>query len=228
MRFVVLALVAFLVLPVASAQRHRFAQQSDLALVIGVTGLEDLALRPYEGGIGFRYRAADQTVIGAAVALNLTESDRELRNESGETAQDQTGDLERQGATFALWAEQHVGRRSRTVSPFVGAGVQVSVASDEQQSLASYDCPEGECPGSIRFVDESEDLSVGAGLLIGAEIRLARGVTLGGAYSIGAEYTRNESTSTRDYGDDVDVSSYEQDTWRIGVGTTQIGLSVYF
>lgn len=88
MRFVVLALVAFLVLPVASAQRHRFAQQGDLALVIGVTGLEDLALRPYEGGIGFRYRAADQTVIGAAVALNLTESDREVRNESGETAQD--------------------------------------------------------------------------------------------------------------------------------------------
>ena len=84
MRVLLSLLAVSLVLPTAAAQRHRFAQHGDLALVIGVSGLEDLALRPYEGGIGFRYRAADQTVIGAAVALNLQESDVAHRNESGD------------------------------------------------------------------------------------------------------------------------------------------------
>lgn len=228
MRVLLSLLAVSLVLPTAAAQRHRFAQHGDLALVIGVSGLEDLALRPYEGGIGFRYRAADQTVIGAAVALNLQESDVAHRNESGDLLQEQNGDAERQAATFALWAEQHVGRRRRTVSPFVGAGIQVSVGTSEEQSFATYDCPAGECPGGVWTVDESEDLKVGAGLLIGAEIRLVRGVTLGGAYSIGAEYARYETTTTRDYGEDVVVAASERDNWRIGVGTTQLGLSVYF
>jgi hypothetical protein len=231
MRLLTLLLLFATVAP-ADAQFRRdrgFAHQGDLALVIGVTGLESLALRPYEGGLGLRYRAADQTVLGAAIGGAV--SDRETSGEylapEGGTVRDASGQNRR--ISLALWAEQHLGRRRRTVSPFVGAGVQVSSNwSDDEQTIA-YRCPEiTNCPPNDRVFGESERTSVGAGLILGAEVRLAGGVTLGGAYTLGAEYVRYESAYSRDTPSGPFTSGDEGDEWRYGIGTTQVGLSVYF
>ena len=227
-----LLLLAVLILSVpAEAQYrrgHAFAKQGDLALTIGVTGLEDLALRPYEGGLGLRYRAADRTVLGAAFGLEIYERESERTSRSGDADLTSADGGEGQRISLAAWMEQHVGRSRRTVSPFVGAGVQVSTFNREDERLFVSSCDGDDCPREERSTADEEGLTVGGGLILGAEVRLARGVTLGGAYTLGAEYARIESTFTRTSNGETAVSGGESDTWRIGVGTTQVGLSVYF
>ncbi len=93
-----------------------------------------------------------------------------------------------------------------------------------------------------RVVRESERTFVSGGLLLGAEIKVVNGVTLGGAYTFGVEYadatgaTRFSSLDRTFVGgvlvDEEEVNSSETDNsgddWRFGVGTTRVALSVYF
>lgn len=228
MRLLVATLLLVFLADAAQAQR-RFAEQGDLALVIGVNGLENLVLRPYEGGLGLRYRASDQTVVGAAVGLGFSSRDFTGENETPQGGEMREASSDGQRVSLALWTEQHIGRRRRTVSPFVGAGLQVSAWQNESEQVVGFACPEiTDCPPVQRVEGEGEALSIGGGLIVGAEVRLARGVTLGGAYTLGAEYRRSESEFVRDSPDGPFVSRDEADGWEVGVGTTQVGLSIYF
>ena len=208
----------------ADAQRrHRsdFAKEGDLALTIGLAGLDDLALRPLDGGIGLRYRVAPRTVVGASVGVSFTDAEQDSRDDEGVGE-----DAETDGAStsLSLWAEQHVGG-SRVVSPFIGLGGRIRLSRFDSQSTLSFDCvPDVDCSPLTRRA-ESERVVASGGVLLGAEVRLARGLTLGGAYTLGAEYFESENTF-RVEGESQGRSV--QSGWRYGVGTTQVALSVYF
>lgn len=218
MRRLLLALAVLL--PVsASAQRDRpFAEKGDLALVASIPALNVLNLEPAFGGIGLRYRVADRTVIGASVGLQYDVFDQDRTETSGESSA--------RRLSLALWNENHIGRSRGPVSPFLGAGAVFRVG-DQRTEQDNVECdPTAPCPEPpVAFVNARTELSVGVGALIGAEIRLARGVTLGAAYVLGVEVSRFRFEQTPA---DVREQLTEQNILRFGTGVTDLHVSVYF
>ena len=196
MRFA-LALLALLFLAnSADAQRrHRaLAKQGDLAIAVGFNGLETFRINPLAGGLGLRYRVADRTVLGTAFAMGGRESTSvQEREEIQNVDQERTVTLEssRRTVSLALFVEQHVGRRRSAVSPFIGAGVQAGFGDDTQTSATRNESSNEEIVSTqLRTVrEESESTTFGAGLVLGAEVKIISGVTLAGAYTFGASYS---------------------------------------
>ena len=235
----VLALLLFADTADAQFRRHRgIAERGDLAVAIGFSGLSNFVLNPIEGGVGLRYRAADQTVLGAAVSIGGSDSSTEYEDEfSGQTVTStRTEESDSRSASLALWVEQHLGKRRSTVSPFVGAAIRVATGSGDSRIESVRTCP-AEGPGCSSRRDgetqEIENTSFGGGLILGGEVKIVNGVTLSGAYTIGADYveqdTRRVQLSEVDGQEDqeTEVDSHTEG-WRYGVGTTQVALSIYF
>ena len=226
MRCLLLGLVLFVSASSADAQRRgqTIAREGDLALTVGLAGLDDLALRPLDGGVGLRYRASDRTVLGASVGLTFSDREQESRSGGDEASFDESDTF---GTSLSLWTERHLGR-SRIVSPFIGLGGRASLIRTDARSTFVLSCdPTVNCPPITRSL-ESESLTVGGGLLLGAEVKLANGVTLGGAYTLGVEYSDTSRTVTVGSVDVAGGGSSSTNGWRYGVGTTQLNLSVYF
>ena len=228
MRLVLLAVLVLSALP-ADAQRRRdrpFAERGDVALLATLNGLDVVRLSPALGGVGVRYRLADQTVLGTSLGLSVFSADAD----GGDDSQDQRNDQDAIDATLSVWVEQHVGRRRRTVSPFVGAGVQVGGGTaDFTSDQTFFPCGDPADCGPVTRTSESErrTLRVAGGVFVGAEVRLAAGVTLGGAYTFGVRYTDTEDTA-RLRGTDVDDDlTFDRQLVEVGTGTTGISLSVY-
>ena len=246
MRQLVALLVVFaassLAAPAADAQFRRdkrFAKQGDVALVAGISGLQVLQLRPVLSGIGVRYWVADQTVLGLSVGGSI--QDAEIENtqddQEGEVIREDTNANTSTTATLSVWMEQHVGRRNRAVSPFVGAGLQLSVVDAEldYESVIQLTCQDGaECPTIVRRLESSETArTLGGGLVVGAEVRLARGVTLGGAYTVSGRYRESDRSSRQtlkrdDQDTQVEEQSSESGRFEFGTGVSELNLSVYF
>lgn len=221
-----LLLLSLLLVPAAAhAQRARpFAEQGDVALVVGVSGLTDLDLSPALGGIGVRYRATDRSVIGTSIGFDVGTTDRDDSGDSQSTG----------GVQVAVWNENHIGRGRGIVSPFVGGGV---VAGFRRQSYTTgidpcepFGCPippcdPAACPGVPEAASQSQTrVSVGVGAILGAEVRVARGVTLGAAYTLGVAVERVSYDSDLPFGSDDTGST----TVLGGTGLTDLHLSVYF
>ncbi len=124
-------------------------------------------------------------------------------------ANDGIGETQR-SVSIALWNENHLGRRRGLVSPFIGAGATFRAARLRQER------------GPDSF--SSTDVAVGAGALLGAEVKLARGVTLGAAYTLGVEVTARSFDATPD---PMQVPD-DQTIVRVGTGLTDLHVSVYF
>ncbi len=198
-----LATLAALILlaPAASAQRARpFAAKGDVALVVGLSGDTFTRLNPAFGGIGLRYRATDGTVVGASVGFQVQSLDGD----------DQSGNGSQRSVSLALWNENHLGRRRGIVSPFLGAGATFRAGRQAQER------------GPEEF--SATDYSVGVGALLGAEVKLARGVTLGAAYTLGVEVLTRSFSATPD----PSQVPGDQTSVRVGTGLTDLHLSVYF
>ena len=230
MRSVAVALVAllFAALP-ADAQRRRgqpFAERGDVALVATLSGLDVVQLQPALGGVGVRYRLADQTVLGTSLGFGVLADDTD--GSAGDQGQQSDGDIV--DATVSVWVEQHVGRRRRTVSPFVGAGVQLGGGTAEFSSdLTVFPCgdPAACAPQTRTSETERRTLRAAGGVFAGAEVRLAAGVTLGGAYTFGARYTDTEDTQRRAGLGAPDEQTFDRRRLEVGTGTSRISLSVY-
>ena len=105
------------------------------------------------------------------------------------------------------------------MSPFVGVGVQgfrfESVVESERR---------GE-----RLRSERTTQGVTGGAFLGAEVRLARGVIVGGAYGAGVSYRKTEDELLRDLdGESVTESGRDSDRFQVGTQTSSLYLSVYF
>lgn len=229
MRPLLVALFFALTVDAASAQRHRdrsFAEAGDLALIVSVEGLDVLRLQPVGGGVGVRYRLANQTVLGASVGLGILSQEVDVGVRYGRDHEE-----DRVGGMVSLWLEQHVGRRGRPISPFIGAGLQVGAsATDWQTDRAGTVCaPDGSCdPIVLTQTDERRTLQVGGALFVGAEVKLARGITLGGAYMLGAQYQTDDYRSEEEVPDaDPFVREDETSSLSVSTGTSQLVLSIY-
>lgn len=215
----------------ADAQRGRghdgVAQRGDLALTFTA---EDVWGGFDNGGVGLRTWLGDRLVGAASVGVSFERQDSEFGP-----------DTERTEAAASFGLEAHVGG-SRTVSPFVGGGIRLAYARlDGRSTYFAYPSDAfchtfAPCANSGLDADE---VSVGAGIDLGAEIRLARGVTLLGAHRLGATFVSGDvepgwvyyaadpepcPVSGCEYTAPV-TSDYTR--WRIGTGETRVALSVY-
>ncbi len=204
-----------LLIPAAAAQRARpFAEKGDVALVVGLSGDTFTRLNPAFGGIGLRYRATDRTVLGASVGFQFQSLDED--GDAGSTTQ--------RSVSLALWNENHLGSRRGIVSPFLGAGVTFRAGRQAQERDIAACTPEL-CPGPTTREELSETTyAFGVGALVGAEVKLARGVTLGAAYTLGV------AVDTRSFDTTLDPGQVPPDLTvvRVGTGLTDLQLSVYF
>lgn len=228
MRTLALALAVLLLADAAAAQRHRdrsFAEQGDVALTAEIESITSGRLLPTLGGVGLRYRAGDRTVLGVSVGGVVRSDDYDQSNAGGSAMQES----ELTEGRVALWTEQHVGRRWRAVSPFVGAGLQLALRSRTGESVQEYaPCPPDQlCDVEVRRVRSEEDgRTVGAAVFAGAEVRLASRVTLGAAYLVGVEHTRTDGSQEHAV-TGLPRSEYETETLRVGTSLTRVVLSVY-
>ena len=76
------------------------------------------------------------------------------------------------------------------------------------------------------FEQSVEGVSIGGGLLLGAEVRLAKGVTLGGAYVVGVSY--DQETLRVNLPERPNPEPQDRSTVRFDTGTTNLALSVTF
>lgn len=204
---------------VASAQRSRpFAQKGDVALVVAIPAVNILNLEPAFGGVGLRYRVADRYVLGGSAGFQTQDVSNEGRN-----SEDYAG----LAVTGSLWLEHHIGRRAGSVSPLYGLGLTAQTSSFD----ATYVREETVCTGDgcttlpVTYDLTNARTAVGAGALLGVELRLARQITLGAAYVVGLEVSSQRSESPREGGT---VDAFESDGLRAGTGLTDLHLSIYF
>lgn len=222
-RLVALVLVAATLPAVAQPADSTFARDGRVALAVGIEGA---ALEPVLGGVGVRYGLSDQTVVGAAVGLRLTVSD--LSGEEGAGSQTQEGG----GLDASAWLERHLVRRSRSVSPFVAVGLEAGYGWSESQSTQTQLVCRSEDDCDVRtltFVSSADEYHVGGAVGVGAEVRLARAVTLGAASTLRAGYTWTDNTArqTVEGGDDERFAGRSIGRFDLGTGATSLVLSVY-
>lgn len=214
-----LILCALLVLPVAArAQRTRpFAEKGDVALVVGISPVSFPAITSALDGIGVRYRATDRSVIGVSAGFTV-----------GTVDQDDSDDEFSGGSgRISVWNENHLGRSRGIVSPFVGAGLTAGLARETvSRDNVPFPCDPGNCPDEpVTAVLRQSRYSVGVGAILGAEVRVARGVTLGAAYTLGVSVERLSFTDTSPFRSDNEARST---VVAGGTGLTNLQLSVYF
>ena len=238
----------------ADAQRRRdrardddsdgFAHRGDAALTFS---FDAFSPGPYEGGVGARYWFSDRVAGSASLGFGYGNVDTGY------------GDQDAFTSSFSVGLERHFGHR-RTVSPYVGFLANVAYTSYDQE-VPIYDypvpepCPaEGECPIPVDYgygtSVGTQEMAVGGALLLGAEVRIVDGVTLGLAHALGVTYARGDRDDVYYYGDDTssppttcsgcegggDIRgggfppiyepSYDRVT--VGTGTTSLTLSIYF
>lgn len=199
----------------AHAQERPFASRGDVAAVGAFSQVDLIRLPPTITAVGARYWVTDRVAVGTTVGLNASSLDA-----GGD------GGMQSSGVRLDLWGETHVGRRSRAVSPFVGAGVRGARHSSSQtrQDFTCSDpvlCPLGQ-PGHYAF----QRIGYGAGVLAGVEVRLLRGLTLGGAYTLGVDVGQAGGTFTPDGGQPRTV--FKEDRISLQTGATNMHLSIYF
>ncbi len=200
MRIALVAFAVVLAVP-ATAQSRPFTERGDVALVAQTSFGGGLS--PVYGGVGARYWTSDHTVVGGSVGLRASTFDRAEANQSDRNLE------------AALWVERHRASRHRGVSPLVAAGVIGTAGRVAFERTA---------PDGTEQRDSNSMYAVGAGVALGAEVRLAPGVTLGGAYFLGVGVQRVSGTSTSGVG----FTPFIQTRIGLGTGVTPIHLSVYF
>ena len=215
LRALVLGSLAVL-LAAAPAQAQRGGRQGDTAIVVGISGLYDLRISPALGGIGLRYFVGHRTAVGAAVGFGYRLDDSRLDTETGQI-------------NVAVWGEQHVGRGRGAVSPFVAGGVQVGAESSTltDERLVDPCQPTDSCLGRYTVTTEQSSVLLGVGGALGAEVRLVRGVTLGGAYTLGITVADSDFESRTE----ENVLPGQRDERRsisVGTSVSRVYLSVYF
>ena len=177
-----LLLVALLVLPVAAqAQRSRsFAEKGDVALVVGVSPVDFPRITPALGGIGVRYRATDRSVVGVSIGFDARTLDRDDSSEGLEHGRRADRRVEREPPRPG--PRHRVALRRRRGD----GGLRPPGVHPRRRSVRPRGLPRRPLDVEAR----QTRFSVGVGAILGAEVRVARGITLGAAYTLGVTVER--------------------------------------
>ena len=194
-----------------------FARRGDVAISAGVFGAGG-------GGIshvGARYWASDRVALGAEVGeatLDVGDSEADTQRFPSYLTMTHTQSL-------SLWAERHIDTPLRPVSLLAGLRAYGGLQSrDASRYLMAYDCSGDPCR-LVGFSTSAREEAVTGGLsaLLGYELRVYGGLTLGVTSEVGVART---SARLVERWEDRDPERSERATWHT-VRDARILVSVY-
>jgi opacity protein-like surface antigen len=197
----VLGLMAFIISlagPAAAAPIETKAGTK--ALVFQFSGLSDLGLSGYQGGIGARYYFQDGMALRPGLDIGISSS----KDKTEDPEVKDTGTL----FGLSLAVEKHLAG-AKSISPYLGAGVGFHYGQDKTEQ------------GDFSETDKATTISVAG--LAGFEWGFTESLSLGGEYSLGfatgSHKTERKSNNTT-------VTTVDESGSVIGVGTASVFLSV--
>lgn len=197
----VLGLMAFIITlagPAAAAPIETKAGTK--ALVFQFSGLSDLGLSGYQGGIGARYYFQDGMALRPGIDIGISSS------------KDKTEDpeLKNTGTTLglSLAVEKHLAG-AKSISPYIGAGAGFHYGKDKEEQ------------GSAEATDKLTTVNVAA--LAGFEWGFTESLSLGGEYSLGFA---TGSHKTEHKANNTTVTTVDESGMMVGVSTASVFLSV--
>jgi outer membrane protein W len=145
------------------------------ALVFDFSGLTNLSLNPYNGGIGIRHYLADDLAIrpGLILGWNQTKNKPTGGTEKKNTITDV-------GVNVVL--EKHMSG-AKSVSPYLGAGVQFKYSKTKNEYAP---------------ITDSKTTTIGVMGVAGFEWGWTESLTLGGEYSLGFNYSSTKIVNAGD------------------------------
>lgn len=197
----VLGLMAFIIsLAGPAAAAEIVTKAGTKALVFQFSGLSDLGLSGYQGGIGARYYMSDGLALRPGIDIGLASTkDKTEDPEWKET-------VTTMGLSLAL--EKHLAG-AKSISPYIGAGAGFHYGKDKEEQ------------GDDEQVEKATTISLAA--LAGFEWGFTESLSLGGEYSFGfatgshkTEITHNNTT----------VTTADDSGMMVGVSTASVFLSV--
>lgn len=195
-----MALVFALVSPVDAAPIETKAGTK--AMVFQFSGLSDLGLGRYSGGIGMRYYMSDDMAIRPGVQLGYSKYKDKNTDPEAETS------MMNVGANVTL--EKHLAS-AKSISPYIGAQAGVSYSQDKDTQ------------GDNEAKDKM--MSFGVGGVLGFEWGFTESLTLGGEYGLGLAIGTHKVEET--VGSTTETTT-DESGMSLGISTASVFLSVTF
>ncbi len=193
-----MALVVALVSPVVAAPIETKAGTK--AMVFQFSGLSDLGLGRYSGGVGLRYYMSDDMALRPGVQIGYSK----FKDKSDDPEVETT--MMNVGANITV--EKHF-TGGKSISPYVGAQVGVAYGQDKDTA------------GDVEVKDKL--MSFGVGGVLGFEWGFTESLTLGGEYNLGLRIASHKVEATTD---STTETTTDESGMSLGIGTASVFLSV--
>ncbi len=196
-----LGLLAFVLASVGPATAAPIETKAGTkAMVFSFSGLSDLDVGTYAGGIGMRYYLADDLALRPGLEFNmLSGKDKVEDPEYKET-------LTAFGVNVAL--EQHLSGPT-AISPYIGGKVGFNYGQDKEE--------QGDSEAKEKMT------SFGLAGILGFEWGFTESLTLGGEYTLGLDIGSHKVEVTED---NQTVTTEDDSFTHVGFGTAAVFLSV--
>ena len=203
-------IVACLLMLVASSVAGAATKGSN-ELLFGFNGLSNLNASTFDGGIGVRHYVSDNMAYRPSVTLGF-----------GSTKTDGVGGFTDHKFTnnnigISLAMEKHSGS-SKTLSPYIGAGVGLTTFSNKEEFTHAA-APATGTPLSTT----DSGMSYGVFGLAGFQWFFTENISLGGEYQLGFS---GGSQKTEDKDQGQPTTTAKGSGFNLGLGTAQLSLSV--
>jgi len=186
----------------------------DKALVFTFSGLSNMSLGSYDGGVGLRYYIGDALALRPGINFGMASGDDESKNGTDVEAESSSWSLR---ASVAL--EKHRAAGSSSLSPYYGVGAALGAGHSESERRRTV-----LADSTLKEETASDSRNASVFLLAGFEWGFADGITLGGEYQFGARFFSSELELKNDVGP-VD-SQFDRSQFSLDVSAASLFLSV--
>jgi hypothetical protein len=216
-RSVLLVSILALMLAAPALAAPVTTDQGSKAVLFTFTGLSDMRVGTFGGGVGFRYYVQNDLALRPAVDFNLSSIKDESQNAN--LTDHKTTDTD-MGLSLAI--EKHHSGPASSVSPYMGVGAGFRVMHEKNEpSRAANNIP----VGTVLKVTDS-GMSVSGFLLGGFEWGFADGMTLGGEYQVGLSFGSSETKQDTQGQNNVTTTQTTSKMKGLGVGFSTASLFV--
>jgi opacity protein-like surface antigen len=184
-------------------------------LVFGFSGLSNLSLNTYNGGVGVRYYISDGMAVRPGLEFGW--SSAKTKSVLANHTEDKSS-----SANWGLNAvvEKHLAG-TQSVSPYFGVGAKINATRGVEEPSVPTPTPNG--TGTKQTITS---WNVGGMLVAGFQWAFSGPLTLGGEYQLGLTYGKGK-TETEVQGDPK-ATSNDHSSLSMGWGTASVYLSVPF
>lgn len=164
----------------AQEETHQEDQKSKFGLIFSLSGLDDLRLNEFDGGIGGKYFLNERLALRGVLDLSVSSTNSEISSTLG------SDELDSFSLGISSGVEFHFRGRDR-MSPYLGAEFGVHTSSSNFTNTADTI--------SLREVD-NDLISYRGGVFLGFEIYPVKFFSMSGEYGLSLSFGSTKSTTT--------------------------------